>query len=68
VFLKPPQTNGGKTTCDDERKVMSDSIQHIVVLMLENRPFDHFFGALPNVDGVDPNKRGRKYTSQVRGD
>jgi phospholipase C len=34
---------------------MSDSIQHIIVLMLENRSFDHFFGALPNVDGVDPN-------------
>jgi phospholipase C len=34
---------------------MNDSIRHIIVLMLENRSFDHFFGALPNVDGVDPN-------------
>lgn len=33
---------------------MSDSIQHIIVLMLENRSFDHFLGALPNVDGIDP--------------
>jgi phospholipase C len=37
---------------------MSDPIRHIIVLMLENRSFDHFFGALPNVDGVDPNHPG----------
>src|SRR5437773_8075833 len=33
---------------------MKDHIEHVVVLMLENRSFDHFFGGLPNVDGVDP--------------
>lgn len=27
-------------------------IEHVVVLMFENRSFDHVFGALPNVDGV----------------
>ena len=26
-------------------------IRHIVVLMLENRSFDHLLGKLPNVDG-----------------
>ena len=29
-------------------------IEHIVVLMFENRSFDHVFGALPNVNGVVP--------------
>jgi phospholipase C len=28
------------------------NIKHIVVLMFENRSFDHIFGALPRVDGV----------------
>jgi phospholipase C len=27
-------------------------IEHVVVLMFENRSFDHVFGALPGVDGV----------------
>ena len=29
-------------------------IDHIIVLMLENRSFDHLLGGLPKVDGVDP--------------
>ena len=39
---------------------LPDGIKHIVVLMLENRSFDHLLGKLPNVDGpaghsnVDP--------------
>ena len=33
---------------------MPDAIEHVIVLMLENRSFDHFFGAVPGVDGVDP--------------
>ena len=28
-------------------------IDHVFVLMLENRSFDHVFGARPGVDGVD---------------
>jgi phospholipase C/subtilisin family serine protease len=28
------------------------NIQHVVVLMLENRSFDHILGLFPNVDGV----------------
>src|ERR1700730_8923460 len=30
-------------------------IKHLVVLMLENRSFDHMLGFLPGVDGLDPN-------------
>lgn len=31
---------------------LASKVQHIVVLMLENRSFDHLLGALPGVDGV----------------
>jgi len=30
-------------------------IKHLVVVMLENRSFDHLLGFLPGVDGLDPN-------------
>jgi phospholipase C len=37
-----------------------DQLQHIVVLMMENRPFDHMLGALkpsdPRIDGIDGNQ------------
>jgi len=32
------------------------NIEHIVVLMLENRSFDHLFGFYPNVDGLKGNE------------
>lgn len=39
-------------------EVQADPIRHVVVLMLENRSFDHVLGALqgsiPGLDGVDP--------------
>ena len=41
---------------------LADPIRHIVVLMLENRSFDHMLGGLaasiPGLDGVDPKKPG----------
>ena len=37
---------------------MSEAIKHVVVLMLENRSFDHMLGSLqpvvPGLDGIDP--------------
>jgi phospholipase C len=30
-----------------------DDIEHVVILMLENRSFDHYFGTLPGVRGFD---------------
>src|SRR3982751_6405497 len=33
---------------------VSDPIEHVIVLMLENRSFDHFLGAMPGVNGVKP--------------
>ncbi|MDR7008818.1 alkaline phosphatase family protein [Paraburkholderia strydomiana] len=39
-----------------------DPIRHVVVLMMENRSFDHMLGALqvsnPDIDGVDPQNPG----------
>ncbi len=41
-----------------------DRINHVVVLMLENRSFDHMLGDLSQVyedlDGIDPNQRPRR--------
>lgn len=43
-------------------KSSSDPIEHVVVLMLENRSFDHMLGALRafnnDLDGVDPRNPG----------
>jgi phospholipase C len=33
---------------------MADPIEHVIVLMLENRSFDHFFGAVPGINGINP--------------
>ncbi len=30
-----------------------DDIEHVVILMLENRSFDHYFGTMPGVRGFD---------------
>jgi phospholipase C len=39
-----------------------DPVRHVIVLMLENRSFDHMLGALrwsnPDIDGVDPQTPG----------
>jgi phospholipase C len=35
---------------------VADPIRHVIQLMLENRSFDHFLGAVPGVDGVDANQ------------
>jgi phospholipase C len=41
----------------------SRGIKHIVVLMMENRSFDHFLGWLPGADG----RHDRRYVSAVDG-
>ncbi len=39
---------------------VQDPIKHVVVLMMENRSFDHMLGGMrvvdPNVEGIDPDK------------
>src|ERR1700730_18024454 len=39
-------------------------IEHIVILMQENRSFDHYFGTYPGVDGFDDRRHGGKAFSQ----
>jgi len=40
----------------------TDPIKHVVVLMLENRSFDHILGAIkqvyPTLEGIDPARPG----------
>ena len=43
-------------------------IKHVVVLMLENRSFDHMLGGLPGVDGASPawtNNDGQQIYAQT---
>jgi phospholipase C len=39
-------------------------IEHIVILMQENRSFDHYFGTYPGVDGFDDRRHGGKAFTQ----
>jgi phospholipase C len=43
-------TAGGSTTAQDETGI--HKIQHVVVIMQENRSFDTYFGAYPGADGI----------------
>ena len=47
---------------------MGRTIEHVVVLMLENRSFDHLLGTLPNVHGItyavpNPRRDGKTFVS-----
>ncbi|GLY71835.1 alkaline phosphatase family protein [Actinoallomurus iriomotensis] len=53
-FLPPNVRRAMAGTPDDVKGKLSD-IQHVVILMQENRSFDHYFGTLPGVRGFsDP--------------
>src|SRR5436305_9185804 len=40
-----------------------NDIEHFVILMQENRSFDHYFGTPPGVDGFDTRRpRGKAFT------
>jgi phospholipase C len=36
-----------------------DNLNHIVIIVLENRSFDHFFGTYPGADGIPMDAQGR---------
>src|SRR5688572_9100469 len=42
---------------------MPDPIRHVILLMMENRSFDHMLGALPHLRGADPNRPARNFSS-----
>ena len=52
----------------DPMDLIRPRIQHVVVLMMENRSFDHLLGDLPGVDGASPEhfnlsrKNGKTYS------
>jgi phospholipase C len=48
------KTTEATTAFDGVPILTFDPIKHVIVLMMENRSFDHMLGALPNVDGIDP--------------
>lgn len=42
----------------DKSVVAAEKIKHVVIIMQENRSFDHYFGTFPGADGI-PMKDGR---------
>jgi phospholipase C len=53
----------GPGTAFGKRKYGNNEIKHVIVLMVENRSFDHFLGWLPGADGMQegllyPNREG----------
>ena len=44
------------------RPASSNSVQHVVFLMQENRSFDHYFGKLGGVAGFDDNNNSEAFT------
>lgn len=55
MMLQPSWPFGKKTSAQILPKLPNPTesgIDHIVVVMMENRSFDHFMGWLPNADGI----------------
>ncbi|AZR35835.1 phosphocholine-specific phospholipase C [Xanthomonas vasicola] len=49
--LLPPSIARAAAIAPDRRTGTLEDLQHVVILMQENRAFDHYFGALPGVRG-----------------
>ncbi|CAD0318552.1 phosphocholine-specific phospholipase C [Xanthomonas hortorum] len=49
--LLPPSIARAAAIAPDRRSGTLEDLQHVVILMQENRAFDHYFGALPGVRG-----------------
>ena len=66
TFLKTTGAVAATYPVTDRTRVgRNPDIQHVVLVMMENRSFDHLFGWLPNADGKQaglhfPNKTGGK--------
>src|ERR1700760_1140348 len=63
TFLKTTGLAAGAALSPDLLRAAS-KIKHIVVVMMENRSFDHFLGWLPNADGK---QAGPSYADQAGG-
>lgn len=49
--LLPPSIARAAAIAPDRRTGTLEDLQHVVILMQENRAFDHYFGSLPGVRG-----------------
>ncbi len=49
--LLPPSIARAAAIAPDRRSGTLDDLQHVVILMQENRAFDHYFGTFPGVRG-----------------
>ncbi len=60
VFILLAALLGGLASCSQPAKPLHGihKIQHVVIIMQENRSFDSFFGTFPGADGL-PAKNGR---------
>jgi Tat (twin-arginine translocation) pathway signal sequence len=45
-----------RTSCPPDANL--NDIEHVIILMIENRSFDHFYGTYPGVKGFADHKRG----------
>lgn len=56
MMVLPPNVRKALRSRPPSRAPLSREIQHVVLLMLENRSFDHYFGTMSGVAGFsDPN-------------
>ena len=51
--MSNPNTKTNATGAPAMNPNIVNNIQHVVVLMMENRSFDHILGAFPGVNGID---------------
>src|ERR1700758_695308 len=51
-------SGGGPTDGDGGGSGDIPKIQHVVIIMQENRSFDHYFGTFPGVDGISMDDAG----------
>jgi phospholipase C len=58
TLLRPAATPGAQAPASGIHK-----IQHIVIVMQENRSFDHYFGTFPGADGI-PMRCDGSYTNK----
>ena len=49
---QPPIASSASTAVSPQLALAREKIEHIVIIMQENRSFDHYFGTYPGADGI----------------
>jgi phospholipase C len=52
-------TGGGGDTGTPDAGTAAAKIQHVIVIMQENRSFDHYFGTFPGAEGIPMDQNGQ---------